>query len=79
MPLDEPNQPRSKRWGTVVLLAVFYVLSIGPVVWVRPLVERAEPGNISTKALKIVYAPLLWIGENADWFSAFLNWYVNLL
>ena len=77
---DEPNRPRSKLWIALVVVPVFYVLSIGPVFWVRPLIERdIQPGNISTRVLKIVYAPLLWLNERVDWFLDFLNWYVSLL
>jgi hypothetical protein len=55
----------------LVLLPMFYVLSLGPAVWLanREIVAR-EP-------LQVVYAPLIWLHENAP-LEAPLDWYVDL-
>ncbi len=81
---DRPNRRRSKRWGVFVAALALYVLSVGPVCWTIKFLflrfpDREDSWGICDDALEAVYAPLLWVGADSDWFDAVLTWYTNLL
>jgi hypothetical protein len=52
-------------------LPMFYVLSLGPAVWL------ADRGYLPTEPLQVVYAPLIWLHEHTP-LSGPLDWYVEL-
>jgi hypothetical protein len=56
--------------GSVMILLVLYVLSIGPV-FKYGLVSRA-----SVIPIRTVYAPLIWLGRKSDTAGRVLDWYV---
>jgi len=58
-----------------VVLAIVYVLSIGPVYWL--LWSR----HASARPLRLVwmlYAPLFWLVDNVPWLHDVYVWYVRL-
>jgi len=56
----------------VVLLPVFYVLSVGPAAWL--VKHKCLPETI----VDTIYLPLLWLHENVKPARYLLEWYVAL-
>lgn len=78
---DKPIQLRPKRWMALVLVPVFYVLSIGPVVWIAALVSRWFHIDIAiheTPIFQMLYAPLRFAAAHSTWVSDFVVWYILL-
>jgi hypothetical protein len=83
MPDNEPNRPRSKRWGVIAALPVLYVLSVGPVSLAfefafRHFPDREDSLVASADAIGVLYAPLDWAAERAKWFEDVLEWWMEL-
>jgi hypothetical protein len=57
----------------VVLLPLFYVLSIGPAAWMMKHKHIPDNGTIET-----IYFPLMWLHENVNIARQLLEWYVAI-
>ena len=58
-----------------LLLMVGYILSIGPISWLKD--AGRVPGPLQD-LLWLFYLPLEWLGGNIDWFADILEWYRSL-
>jgi hypothetical protein len=68
---------RAVRWGIIAMvLAVVYVLSVGPVIYFL------GPGGENGRAFFVTfYAPLIWLHENTplrDGLESYAKWWDNL-
>lgn len=80
--MSEPDndEPKIRRHTTawiafILMVPVFYVLSIGPVAW---MLTRGG-GMLSFRGpFGLIYGPLLWIANESTWVGVLLDWYVRL-
>jgi hypothetical protein len=71
------------RWSVVpvtivvsllVLLPIFYLLGLGPAIWLH---RNGSPGGQA--AIETIYAPLEWIMEHSPaWANQPIEWYAEL-
>lgn len=76
---DENEEPakRSKRWVIAVVVLILYVLSTGLVDWIA----KRHSDHLSdwmVTALRVIYAPVIWLAEVSPGFHETLNWYLGL-
>jgi hypothetical protein len=66
-------------WCVAVLglLTIGYPLSVGPVAW---FAKRGYlPEDLEEHvAIRIVYAPIIWMFENCEWYNRLHLWYLSL-
>ena len=73
------DQPKRSRWkrraliAFVLLLAVQYVLSVGPAVWVQMTYTAGH--SFAWEFLNGLYKPLHLVMERWPALKAFVNWY----
>ena len=65
------------RLGIVVGGLFFYVLSIGPAIWIFNRTFVSWPAWIET-FFDVFYYPLEWAADLIPWLDTFLQWYINL-
>jgi len=66
-------------WCTLVLAALMvgYPLSVGPVAWLAK--NGYLPKDLEEQlAIRIIYAPIIWMFENCDWYNRAHLWYLHL-
>ena len=68
------RKPGGPIWPVAVILAVLYVISIGPVAWVCWQFGDVDFSYGSTFGM--VYWPLIWLAEEVPWFGVCLDTYV---
>lgn len=72
----ESREPRNRdslfaALAILVMLVVFYFASVGPVVML------SEQSGIGRNAVRVVYAPLVWLHDKTP-LKKPLEWYVGL-
>ena len=73
------SKPRGWIWRVAMIIIAFYVLSVGPVVWVFDYEIDPCYGTIDFSygsTLETVYSPLIWLAKKAPWFGECLETYV---
>lgn len=76
-----PDQPKKSSWpywlaACVILLPVFYVLSLGPIVWLQ---SREMFPQALMESLVIYVTPFEWAYMTAPaWLQGLLVGYVNI-
>lgn len=71
------ERPRTSSWLAIVIVLVlltplFYVLSVGPAVWL------CERGVIGEGPASVVYAPLEWLTDVSPPFQSIMESYIDL-
>lgn len=56
----------------LLMLPVFYVLSVGPAVWL------ISQGYLDDGAARWFYGPLEWLAERSEMIRSCFQWYVSL-
>ena len=77
------DERKEKAGGPFAILAVLctagliaaYPLSAGPVEWAF---RKGYLGDEAGRFTRAIYAPLIWLMENAGWFKQLAEWYLSL-
>jgi hypothetical protein len=75
--MDEREKEKRGGAGAVLigvilaLLPIVYLLSSGPGVWL------IKHGYLSETVFKMIYYPLIFLGNKFDWIGNSLNWYAS--
>jgi len=73
--MTDRKKPGVAFWATVGLAVVLaYLLGTGPAIWLE---SRELLPPIGQRALVIVYAPLIWAGDNSDAVVGVYMWYTD--
>ena len=63
----------------VIILATVYVLSPGIVILAANHGHFLEEDSSTSKTLGVVWRPIWWSHERAEWVRTFYDWYFGLL
>lgn len=81
--MSAPDDPRRSTWSGIGYVAVLgilllvYPLSVGPLAWLAK--NGYLPGDLEEYlAIQILYAPIIWMFENCEWYSRIHMWYLRL-